>query len=197
MAGTGNGALYVWNVCKLDEQCNNLTQEIAQKDTLWSKFCESVPTPHASVQLILTFLMDDIFANYKLQWSLINPERGEFELPEQYSQRMIRAKQYVCELWQDYAHRAEELVTHTYLLPSCKLKPDFLQTIGRYNIDKRFFPVTIAGESFELYIPLEDAPSFKENWKNALVWSVNGIRWDGFTGLLGYIVEHPREKGIL
>lgn len=112
--------------------------------------------------------------------------KGEFETTDEYDARVKEGNKLVKELFQKYKDKIEELKNVKILELSTindqtvnekakKIEASIKDTtveitsISSYNADKQIYIITIKGYTNEVNIPLNEASSFKDNWKKALV----------------------------
>lgn len=53
-----------------------------------------------------------------------------------------------------------------------------IDLISTYDADKQVFTLTVKDKTFDINIPIEDAPSFKENWKKSIVKCKKKLKFD-------------------
>ena len=102
--------------------------------------------------------------------------KDEFETQDQYKQRQNKADDFKNQMIEKYHQiyltdienvkikQELELALKNQKIQNSYIKVDLkITSLGTYNSDRQFFPVTIGNMKENLYIPIAEAKSFKEN----------------------------------
>lgn len=126
---------------------------------------------------IWTEYHDEIQKELNKRGDLFKPQ-GEFETSSNYASRLKEAKAYREKVFLDFQKKHQELlaqkIKHSYRKVSLNI-----QSLGRYNADKQYFPVTINHITRNIKIPLQDAPDFKRYIDTMQVVAEEQLNEDG------------------
>ena len=129
----------------------------------------------------------------------------EFETLEQYQQRQQKGndfKSQLCENFhQDYLSGLKNnkaTIEQEWALRNEKIKTSYskvslqITTLGNYNSDKQYFPISVGQIEDNIYIPISEAKSFKENIKSVIVTADKQLLSDLVTwDIFNIRVVHP------
>jgi WD40 repeat protein len=130
-------------------------------------------------------LNEDLNEQLNLIESNFQP-KGEFETTEAYEQRLKDKNEKIAGITKFYESKANETKeSKKKELEVLKEKENFIisdavqkslrdtvvkiSSVSKYNADNQTFFITIKGFSKNIFIPIDKAPKFKENWKKAKV----------------------------
>jgi len=106
--------------------------------------------------------------------------RGEFETSSQYASRQKEASAYREKIFQSFQQRHKEILANK-IRESYKKVVFKIESLGKYNADSQYFPVTIHRITKNIKIPIQDAPGFKENLDTLQVVAEEQLAEDGKT----------------
>lgn len=112
--------------------------------------------------------------------------KGEFETTDSYEARLKEKNDKIASINEFYRNKLTELQeSQKQNLTELKDKKDqeinstieastkdttvAITSVGYYNADKQILQITIKGITYDVSIPISEAPAFKENWKKATV----------------------------
>ena len=93
---------------------------------------------------------------------LVKP-RGEFETTKDYQKRQRRAEAKQKEILKEIRRKRLKKIQASLTRDTLSI-----QKVGSYNTDREVFPITIRDTTYEVKVPLEEARSFDENWRDAV-----------------------------
>lgn len=191
-------------VAQVEEESRAVSEEVPVEEP-------KIELPHyidETDRELYTEYKNEIDAEINLKSELFVP-RGEFEKSTDYEARQAEAKSYkqgILAYYQDKLHRSQalerqlELAKQRYLdslqrrdeqrrlsLYREKIVSSYeefntsIESIGTYNADNEFFPVTIDGKTRDVYIPISKAPAFKQNFKTVKVIAARQLKQDAET----------------
>lgn len=134
---------------------------------------------------ILKKLQDEKMEQIDLIQSNFSP-KGEFETTDAFEQRLKEKNDKIAGVNEFYNAKFEELKANKKqeldVLKERKQSENEvaiqnsrrdttvkISNVSRYNADKQTYAITIKGMTKNVYIPIDKAPKFKENWKKAKV----------------------------
>ena len=134
---------------------------------------------------ILSKLNKELTEQIDLIQSNFSP-KGEFETTDAYEQRLKEKNDKIAGVNEFYNAKFEELKANKKqeldVLKERKQSENEMaiqnsrrdtivkiSNVSRYNADKQTYAITIKGMTKNVYIPIDKAPKFKENWKKAKV----------------------------
>ncbi len=150
----------------------------------------------------------DIDRELDLRPALFAP-KGEFEKTSDYEARMKEAAKYRSSIIDFYRKKYLAQIKFQKYLDSMnvvrqadmikqKIKDSYMlialsiQKLGMYNADQEYFPVIINGNTDTLKMPIDDAKTFKPNYKQARVIAHQQLESDGVTlDTFNIFVVHP------
>jgi len=116
-------------------------------------------------------ILDSLKTEYEKKVAALLTPKGEFETDQQYQKRLKNASAQRTALEALYQQKSAQIRAYyeQQIRQECanshqKLTLKNSGVIGRYNIDKQVFPLQFEGKTYELKVPLNQAPTFKERF---------------------------------
>jgi len=110
--------------------------------------------------------------------NLVKP-KGEFETTEAHQKRQRQAEAKKEEILKDLQREGQKEVQASLTRDTLSIRK-----VGSYNADREIFPITVQNTTYRVEIPLKEARSFDENWRDATVIAykqltedLSGYRW--------------------
>jgi hypothetical protein len=122
--------------------------------------------------------------------------KQEFETTDEYNARfnkeIMSLKKYISEIY------TKQLQQRQFLKDNSLEEIQFpIQDLGRYNADKKCYPITVKDKYYYLPMPIEDAKDFKESWKTAVVKGFRKLKDNLDTyDYFNLRITHPLSKTV-
>jgi|LSQX01.2.fsa_nt_gb hypothetical protein len=148
-----------------------------------------------------------------------NPQKGEFETTAQFEQRQREAQSRIKAINSDYAQRIRDAqgestrmkdnlrIRLSELLNQSRETISAQGSLGAYNADKQYFSLSTTQKNFTIVVPLDKAPSVKDNFRNYqlklirqlnenLEWEYLEARLEGSLGVFSSTDKAPTLKAV-
>lgn len=130
------------------------------------------------------------YADLKLKDELFKP-KGEFETTTDYEKRQQEAMEYKTIIENKYNEYKDKFRIQRIKF-SHEIVDLSLEGIGIYNADAELMPITIKGKTEKVKIPINEAPSFKENQDKVEVNAEKQLKEDAKTyEIFNIKIRHP------
>ncbi|MGV8091355.1 MAG: caspase family protein [Mangrovibacterium sp.] len=106
--------------------------------------------------------------------------KGEFETSAQYESRQKEATAYRQKVIKYFEQKHKELSANK-IRESYKRVNLTISSLGKYNADDQYFPITINEVTKNIKVPIQDAPGFKKNMDSIQVIAEQQLAEDGKT----------------
>ena len=144
-------------------------------------------------------ILDSLKTEHEAKLAELFAHQGEFETTQQYQQRLQNAKQQqaliealyqkkIDQVNQSFSQQIQEIITQS------RVKVTFVNngTLARYNPDKQTFPFTYQNQNYELKVPLNQAPDFKERFATFTIECERQLNTKGNWEHFNYALVDPQ-----
>jgi glucose/arabinose dehydrogenase len=158
-----------------------------------------VPSKIALIIASREVRLDSLKTEHEKKLAELFAPRGEFETTQQYQQRLKNAEQQKAMLTNLYQQKRSQIKQYydqqiqSEIAQSRKnVTLSHSGTLGRYNIDKQVFPFKYKNQTYEMNVPLNQAPDFKNRFETFIIEGERQLNVKGDWEYFNYALVDPQ-----